>query len=151
MLRCLVAFLGLALLLGGVSVASLARERAEARAREEFTRLLEGDKTISIKSIAFFGEHGTVLVDPIVTRYLTEAFRSAKPNYDQVGVTYDVDVCLSTGAKAKCYVSLTGERGVLSVTEPVNGLVSHDPFDRYYVKLPEPIPQILLDLLPLLR
>jgi hypothetical protein len=117
-----------------------------------FEQLLAGDDQVHIKALLLTGQGKRVVVDDEqLTRYVTEAFRSAVRARPKFGVSYDGYVYLSTGGPVQCSIHVHEEQAILSVSEPINGIWVNDPLTYYLVTLPEPIPQDLVQMLAELR
>jgi hypothetical protein len=120
------------------------------RPRRGFEQLLAGNDRLRITSLLLEGEIGRAVIDDLATtEYLTQAFRSAVPDRAEGGgMSYDATISLSSGGSVRCYIVFRGGQGEISVSEPIDVWLANDPFDFYLIRLPDPIPQRLLEAMP---
>lgn len=110
------------------------------RLDEAFQALLSGSDQVQISRLLIRGQGKQVRIDdPNLTRYLTEAFRSASPEGHTGGVAYMADVHLTTGESVRCALFIPRERGEISISYPDE--------HYYWIRLPEPVPASLEKLL----
>lgn len=138
-----------------ISVASCYwwRLSSYSRPRQEFMRLLAGDNGVHITSVKLAGENKRIVIDdPALTMYITGAFSFAVPDLDgSGGVSYDAAITLCSGDSVSCYIMFRDKRGLISVSEPIDVAFGNDPLAFYLIRLPEPIPDSLLEVLPRIK
>lgn len=118
-------------------------------AKRDFVRLLRGDNSLALVAVDFEGHGLRIHVDdPASVSYLSIMLRSASEGANELGITYNMKLCLSTGGSVKCGLYLP---------ELTNRLIILFPIDEggdgsmYTVELKEPIPKALTGIISLLK
>jgi hypothetical protein len=118
------------------------------KANDGFRELLLGSQSCEIHSLLIWGQDRTVAItDPALTTYLTEAFRRGRRDQRRPGITYYVDISLSTGGSVRCALYIPKEQGVITIAFPIDATTTY----YYLIELPEPLPAPLNDLLSTLQ
>jgi hypothetical protein len=128
------------------------RSTTWTKPRREFLDLLAGGNEVHITSVVLGGDGDRVtLSDPALMKYLTDAFRLAvRYRPEGGGVTYDVHISLSSGGSVYCEMYAGEKPGTFYITEPIDTVGQNDPFDEFLIELPQPIPDRLQRLFPVL-
>ena len=110
----------------------------------DFWLLLHGDQRVEATLLHFAGQRKEVVVnDASSLQYLTRAWRSAAENEqcDDGGITYSLDVSLSTGGWIHCAAYIEDQNEEMSLCFPPDALPLEPVY--YRVPLPAPMPDAL--------
>jgi hypothetical protein len=124
------------------------------RPLEEFDRLLDGDGGVAVRSVVITGQGLTAeLADPESARYFTALFRSARARANGLssGTTYTAWVRLESGGTVEVTLYVPEEEGWLSFGWTKDPWGLHDDSAYYRVRLPEPVPAPVAEVLRRLR